>query len=152
MSDLHVLFRVGDADYVLPAADVLQMESFTGATEVPGCAAYVAGLVQIRGRVIPVIDLRARFGLTPIERSLDSRVIVVADGQRHVGLLADSARQVVRIAAEAFQPPPAVISEQSSGFVSSIARAGAGVVLRIDFAKVIGPQGVPEEQSHGQQA
>jgi len=152
MSGLHVLFRVGDTDYVLPAADVLQMESFTGATEVPGCAAYVAGLVQIRGRVIPVIDLRARFGLPPVERSIDSRVIVVADGQRHVGLLADSARQVVRIAADAFQPPPALISEQSRGFVSSIARSGAGVVLRIDFAKVIGPHGVPEEQSHGQQA
>jgi purine-binding chemotaxis protein CheW len=152
MSELHVLFRVGETDYVLPAADVLQMESFTGATEVPGCAAHVAGLVQIRGRVIPVIDLRARFGLPPAEHTIDSRVIVVADGQRHVGLLADSARQVLRIEAEAFQPPPALISEQSRGFVSSIARVGPGVVMRIDFAKVIGPLGVPEEQSHGQQA
>ncbi|MEO8179604.1 MAG: chemotaxis protein CheW [Deltaproteobacteria bacterium] len=152
MSELHVLFRVGETDYVLPATDVLQMESFTGATEVPGCAPYVAGLVQIRGRVIPVIDLRARFGLPPLERTIDSRVIVVADGHRQVGLLADSARQVVRIDAQAFQAPPAVVSEQSRGFVSSIARAGAGVVLRIDFAKVIGPHGVPEEQSHGQQA
>ena len=79
-------------------------------------------------------------------------LIVVADGSRHVGLLADSARQVLRIDAQAFEPPPAVIREQSQGFVTSIARAGAGVVLRIDFAKVIGPHGVPEEQSHGQQA
>ena len=152
MSALHVLFRVGETDYVLPAADVIQMESFNGATEVPGCAAHVAGLVQIRGRVIPVIDLRVRFGLPPLERTLDSRVIVVADGNRHVGLLADSARQVLRIEADAFQSPPDVIREQSRGFVSSIARAGAGVVLCIDFAKVIGQQGVPEEQSNGQQA
>jgi purine-binding chemotaxis protein CheW len=152
MSVLHVLFRVGDSDYVLPAADVVQMESFNGATEVPGCAPHVAGLVQIRGRVIPVIDLRLRFGLPSIERTLDSRVIVVADGSRHVGLLADSARQVLRIEAEAFQEPPEVIREQSSGFVSSIARAGSGVVMRIDFAKVIGQHSVPEEHLHGQQA
>jgi purine-binding chemotaxis protein CheW len=149
---LHVHFRVGDADYVLPAASVVQMESFTGATEVPGCAPYVAGLVQIRGRVIPVIDLRARFGLPPVARTLDSRVIVVADGARQVGLLADSARQVLRIDAESFQPPPDLIREQSRGFVDSIARSGAGVVLRVDFAKVIGQGSLPEEQRNGQQA
>ena len=54
VSDLHVLFKVADAEYVLPAADVLQMESFAGATKVPGAASDVAGLVQIRGRVVPV--------------------------------------------------------------------------------------------------
>jgi purine-binding chemotaxis protein CheW len=152
MNVLHVLFRVGETDYVLPAADVIQMESFTGATEVPGCAPHVAGHVQIRGRVIPVIDLRKRFGLPPVDRTLDSRVIVVADGNRHVGLLADSARQVVRIDEQTFQEPPDVIREQSRGFVNSIARAGGGVVMRIDFAKVIGQHSVPEEQVHGQQA
>ena len=152
MSVLHVLFRVGEADYVLPASDVIQMESFTSATEVPGCAAHVAGVVQIRGRVIPVIDLRTRFGLAPAPRTLDARVIVVADGARQVGLLADSARQVLKIDAEAFHAPPELIREQSQGFVSSIARAGSGVVMRIDFLKVIGPHGVPEEQSHGQEA
>jgi purine-binding chemotaxis protein CheW len=152
MSVLHVLFRVGDTDYVLPAADVIQMESFSGATEVPGCAPHVAGLVQIRGRVIPVIDLRTRFGLPQVARTLDSRVIVVAEGGRHVGLLADSARQVLRIEPDAFQAPPEVIREQSRGFVNSIARAGTGVVMRVDFAKVIGQDSVPEEQAHGQQA
>ena len=152
MSVLHVLFRVGETDYVLPAADVIQMESYSGATEVPGCAPHVAGLVQIRGRVIPVIDLRTRFGLPQVERTLDSRVIVVADGSRHVGLIADSARQVLRIEPDAFQDPPEVIREQSRGFVNSIARAGAGVVMRVDFAKVIGQYSVPEEQVHGQQA
>ncbi len=152
MSVLHVLFRVGETDYVLPASDVIQMESFSGATAVPGCAAHVAGLVQIRGRVIPVIDLRTRFGLAPVERTLDARVIVVADGARQVGLLADSARQVLKIDPEAFHAPPELIREQSQGFVNSIARAGSGVVMRIDFKKVIGPHGVPEEQSHGQEA
>jgi purine-binding chemotaxis protein CheW len=143
---------VGETDYVLPAAHVIQMESFNGATEVPGCAPHVAGVVQIRGRVIPVIDLRLRFGLPALQRTLDSRVIVVADGNRHVGLLADSARQVLRIEPGAFEAPPEIIREQSRGFVDSIARTGTGVVLRMDFSKVIGPHVVPEEQVHGQQA
>lgn len=151
MSTLHVMFRVGDADYVVPAADVVQMETFTGATEVPGCAPHVAGVVQIRGRVIPVIDLRTRFGLPRAERTLDSRVIVVSREGRHVGLLADSARQVVRIGAEDFRDPPEVIRAQSQGFVTSIASAGTNVVMRIDCAKVIGHESVPEEQGHEQQ-
>jgi purine-binding chemotaxis protein CheW len=152
VNGLHVVFKVGDGDYVLPAADVLQMESFTTATPIPGSAPHVAGLVQVRGRVIPVIDLRARFGLPPVPRTLDSRVIVVQTGDRHVGLLADSAREVVRIDDDQFRPPPEVVAEQSAGFVRSIAQAGNRIVMRVDFEKVIGQSAVSEEQNHGHQA
>jgi purine-binding chemotaxis protein CheW len=162
MTALHILFKVGNGDYVLPAADVLQMESFTSATQVPGAASYVAGLVQIRGKVIPVIDLRARFGLPAIARTLDSRVVVVQSGERQVGLLADSAREVLRLDADAFRPPPEVVAAQSSGFVDSVAQAGSRIVMRIDFEKVIGqdalgkvgapPETGSKEKDHGQQA
>ena len=59
MSILHVVFKVADAEYVVAAADVLQMESYTGATRVPGALPYVAGVVQVRGRVVPVVDIVA---------------------------------------------------------------------------------------------
>ena len=147
MSSLHVLFTVGDAVYVLPSADVREMESFNGATRIPGTAAYVAGLVQIRGRVIPVIDLRARFGLPPIERTLDARVIVVTEGEREVGLLADTAREVVKIEADKFGPPPDVVSEQAAGFVNAIAETGKRLVLRLDASRVIGKDTVLEESN-----
>lgn len=151
MTALHVLFKVGEAEYVLPASAVVEMDSFSRATQVPGAAPYVAGLVQIRGRVIPVIDLRARFGLPPIERTLDARVIVVREGDRDVGLLADSAREVVQIETDSFQPPPEVVAEQGAGFVSSVARAGKRLVMRIDSSKVIGHHGIQKERSDGQQ-
>ena len=153
MSTLHVVFRVGDAEYVLPASDVLQMESFTTATAIPGAAPYVAGLVQIRGRVIPVIDLRARFGLPEVARTLDSRVIVVQAGERVIGLLVDAAREVMKIGDDQFRPPPEVIAKQSAGFVQSIAQQGPRLVMRVDFEKVIGHDMVrEEEEQHGDQA
>lgn len=152
MSVLHVVFKVGDADYVLPASEVVQMESFTQATQVPGAPPYVAGLVQIRGKVIPVINLRARFGLPPIAYSLESRIVVVSDGQRTVGLLADSAREVLRIAPEDFHSPPEIISQQATGFVSQVAQAGKRLVMRIDFTKVIAPEQPHEELNHGQES
>lgn len=136
---LHVLFKVGDSDYVVPASAVVQMDSFTGATPVPGAPPYVAGIVQIRGRVIPVVDLRARFGLPPVERTLDARVIVVTTGTRQVGLLADSAREVIVIDEAKFEVPPEIVVEQSRGFVSAIAQAGQRMVMRLRFESVITP-------------
>ena len=140
MNGLYVLFKVADAEYALPAADVLHMESYTGATRVPGSPDYVAGLVQVRRRVIPVVDLRLRFGLPAIEPTLDSRVVVVQDGERAVALLADSAREVKHIAADEFHTPPELITQQSAGYVTKVARAGARLLLLIDFHKVIGEE------------
>jgi purine-binding chemotaxis protein CheW len=147
MSSLHVLFTVGDAVYVIPSVDVREMETFHGATRIPGTLPYVAGLVQIRGRVVPVIDLRVRFGLGPIERTLDARVIVISEGEREVGLLADTAREVVKIDPSAFGPPPDVVAAQASGFVNAIAETGKRLVLRLDTSRVIGKDTVLEESN-----
>jgi purine-binding chemotaxis protein CheW len=143
MNSLFVMFRVGNADYVIPASAVLELESFTGATDVPGAPPYLRGLLNVRGRVVPVIDLRARFGLAPAEATIDTRVVVGQVGTRVVGLVVDAAREVVTLPSTAFRPPPAVIAEQTQGFVQSIAEAGQRLVMLLDFPKVIG-----EESSH----
>jgi purine-binding chemotaxis protein CheW len=144
MSALHVLFRVADGEYALPASEVLHMESFAGATRVPGTQPHVAGLVQIRSRVIPVIDLRLRFGLPAAELTLDSRVVVVQCGERNVGLLADSAREVLKIDPESFRPPPEVVAQQAGGFVLSVAQVGGRLIMLMSSRTVIG-----EEVLHG---
>jgi purine-binding chemotaxis protein CheW len=140
MNALYVLFKVADAEYAVSAADVLHMESYSGATHVPGAPAYVAGLMQSRRRVIPVVDLRLRFGLPQANPTLDSRVVVVQTGERAVGLLADSAREVRHIPDAEFRPPPELIAEQSSGYVTKVAQAGARLLMLIDFHKVIGEE------------
>ncbi len=140
MSVLHVVFKIDGAEYALPAADVLQMESFTGATPVPGAPPHVAGLVQVRGRVIPVVDARARFGLPPVERSLDSRVVVGQLGTRTVGLLVDSAREVLKLDPDTLQPPPPLVVEGAKGFVKAVAQVGPRLVMLIDFPRVVGEE------------
>lgn len=146
MSELYVVFRVAGAEYVLPASQVLHMESFSGATRVPGAPPYVVGLVQVRSRVLPVIDLRVRFGLPEREPTLDSRILIVQQGTRAVGLLADSAREVLRIGHDQFFPPPELVSEQAAGFITQVAELGSRLVMLIDSRKVIG-----EEAPHGEQ-
>lgn len=140
MSVLHVVFKVDGAEYALPAADVLQMESFTGATPVPGAPPHVAGLVQVRGRVIPVVDARVRFGLPPGERTLDTRVVVGQLGSRTVGLLVDSAREVLKLDPAQVKPPPPLVVEGARGFVKAVAQVGPRLVMLIDFPRVIGEE------------
>ena len=142
---MHVTFRVGTADYVLPVTQVLHLESYATATPVPGAPAYVAGLVQVRGRVVPVVDLRARFGLPPIEHTIDHRVVVVQAGTRIAGLLVDSAREVMEISATCFENPPDLIEHQSAGFVTAVATVAQRLFLLIDVPRIIG-----EELTHAQ--
>ncbi|HEX3482940.1 MAG TPA: chemotaxis protein CheW [Kofleriaceae bacterium] len=140
MTSLHVAFRVGTAEYVVPAAQVLHLESFQAATHVPGAPPYVAGLVQVRGRVVPVIDLRKRFGLPPTDHTLDHRVVVVQLGTRVVGLLVDSARDVIQLDEASFQDAPELIKQQASGFVTGVVSVRNRLFLIVDVPRVIGQE------------
>jgi len=137
---LFVGFQVNGVSYALPADAVVQMETYTGATPVPGTQRFVAGIVQLRGRIIPVIDLRARFDLPPIERTLDTRVIVGELAGRHVAVVADSAREVLRIAPSQEKAPPRLVELGARGFIRSVAQLGDRTVMILDFAKLIGEE------------
>jgi purine-binding chemotaxis protein CheW len=140
VSELHVVFKVAGGEYVIAAADVLQMETFTGATRVPGSPAHVAGLVQIRGRVVPVVSLRDLFGLPAIDLTLDSRVLVVQDGERTVGLLVDSAREVVELDPGQLKPPPQLTQQRGTPFVKGVGQAGERLLMLIDCKQVLGEE------------
>ena len=140
MSSLHVTFRVGTAEYAIPASQVLHLESFETATHVPGAPPYVAGLVQVRGRVVPVVDLRKRFGLPPVERELAHRVVVVQLGARVAGLLVDSAREVMQLDESNFRDAPELIKQQANGFVTGIVTVRDRMFLIVDVPRVIGQE------------
>lgn len=137
---LHVTFKVGTAEYVVPADHVLHLESFSEATHVPGAPAFVAGLVQVRGRLVPVVDLRTRFGLAPAERTLDNRVIVVQVGSRVAGMLVDSAREVLRLDEAKFEAPPDLVAAQAAGFVKAVTTVAQRLLLVVDVPRVIGEE------------
>jgi purine-binding chemotaxis protein CheW len=145
MGELHVAFRVGTVEYAVPATQVLHLESYVTATPVPGSVAYVAGLVQVRGRLVPVVDLRIRFGLAAIEHSIDRRVVVVQCGSRVAGLLVDSAREVLQLDPGSFEKPPDIMDSSGAGFVKAVATVMKRLILLVDVPRIIG-----EELSHAQ--
>ncbi len=135
---LYVIFTLAGTEYALPVDAVLQMQSFTGATLVPGAPAYVAGIVTVRGLVVPVIDLRVRFGLPPAELTLDTRIIVTESEGRVVALRVDAAREVLKLDVDKHQPAPSVVSERASGFVHAVHALGTRLLLLMDLSKILG--------------
>jgi purine-binding chemotaxis protein CheW len=133
---LHVVFVVAGVEYALPITFVLQMESFTGATPVPGSPRYVLGVVTLRGRVIPVIDLRRRFGLPPVEPTLDTRIIVTQLAGRVVAFCVDRAREVILLDSEKLQPAPPLVSERSVGLVNGMFAVGPRLLLLLDLPRI----------------
>jgi purine-binding chemotaxis protein CheW len=134
---LHVVFTVAQVEYALPVASVLQMETFTGATAVPGAPPYVLGVVTVRGRVIPVVDVRRRFGLAVAPPGPDTRIIVAEVEGRIVALCVDRARDVIDLDPAQRQPAPALVNERSAGLVHGMHALGPRLLLLLDLPRVL---------------
>lgn len=142
---LYVVMEVAQSLYLVRGSDVRELETFEGATPVPAAPEFVVGVVQVRGRVVPVVDLRRRFGEPAVERTLDSRLVVLESGDRSVGLLADRARELLRLEDAQIKPPPRMLAEQAHGFVKGLVEIGKRIYLLLDLERIIG-----EEQDHGE--
>ena len=134
---LHVVFAVADVEYALPVACIAQMDSFAGATAVPGSPPYVLGIVTVRGRVVPVVDLRRRFALPGAEVTADTRIIVTDLDARFVALCVDRAREVIELDPAQRQPAPSLVSERSAGLVNGMHAVGKRLLLQLDLPKVL---------------
>ena len=102
----YVLFELAGTAYAVPSRAVQRMEMVEHVTPVPNAPPFVDGVVFSRGRVVPAVNLRRRFGFDRAAYDLKTRLIVVAHADRAVGLIVDSAREFVTIPADAIQPPP----------------------------------------------
>jgi two-component system chemotaxis sensor kinase CheA len=135
--ETFVLFELVGATYGLPSRLVRRMDMVEQITPVPNAPPYVAGVVFSRGQVVPAIDLRARFGFEKIPYTLRTRLIVANFGERTIGLIADTAREFVKIASDAIQPPPEAIAGLSGAYIEGIARIGERLIVLLDLDQVL---------------
>jgi purine-binding chemotaxis protein CheW len=108
-----------------------------GVTRVPNAPAHVDGVVFSRGQVVPAVNLRARFGFERAPYDLRSRLIVVQSSGRHIGLIADDAREFVRISPTAIQPPQEAIAATGNDYVSGIASLDGRLVVILDLDRLM---------------
>ena len=133
----YILFTVAGTTYALQSQQVLHMEMLDHVTPVPNAPAFVEGVVFSRGQVVPVINLRARFGFERIGTTLRTRLLVVQHEARRVGLLADDAREFISIAADAIRPPHEAVGGLSGNYLEGVAIVGERIVLILDLREVV---------------
>jgi purine-binding chemotaxis protein CheW len=136
-AESFILFELAGTTYGLRSGRVQQMEMIEHITPVPNAPPFVEGVVFSRGQVVPVVNLRRRFGFEKVPTDLRTRLVVVANGGRSVGLLVDAAREFVAIPTESIQPPPEALSGLSGKYLQSIARLGERLVLILDIDEVL---------------
>ena len=135
--DSYVLFTLAGATYALPSDDIVQLDMVTAPTPVPNASPFVDGVVSVRGQVIPVVNLRARFGFPRAVHDVRSRLIVVRGIGRTVGLLVDGAREFAGIASDDVKPLPEGIAGTSGRYLRGVAQQGERLLLVVDVAELI---------------
>jgi purine-binding chemotaxis protein CheW len=134
-------FSIAGSDYGLPILKVREILSYEGSTPVPGTPASIRGVVNVRGAVVPVVDLAVKFGRAATEATKRTCVLVVdavAAGENlTVGLLAGAVNEVVELAASDVEPPPAFGVGVKVDYLLGLGKTAAGFVLLLDLDRVL---------------
>jgi chemotaxis signal transduction protein len=133
----YIVFVVAGTSYAVPSHQVQHMEMVEQVTPVPNAPRFVEGVVFSRGQVVPVINLRARFGFERTTINQRARLLVIQHGSRNVGLLADEAREFITIADGSIQPPGDAIGNLSGSYLDGVATLGQRIVLMLNIREVV---------------
>lgn len=144
-----VTFSLGQEEYGVNILQVQEINRMVEITEVPQTDHYVEGIINLRGKVIPIIDLRKKFGMNDKEHDNQSRIVVVEVGEETVGLVVDSVAEVLRVPAGSLESAPDLISKHnsigsSSDFIKAIVKLEERLLVYLDVAKIVSSSRLPE--------
>lgn len=132
-----VAFRIGDQEYCVDIMAVREIRGWTPATPLPHEPIYLRGVINLRGAVLPIVDLSARLGLGLAEPTQRHVIIVAQVGRQVVGLLVDAVTHILSVSDEAVQPPPDVASERVRRFVRGLLAIDGRMVTLLSLDQVL---------------
>lgn len=133
-----VVFDLAGEIYGVNIETVREIIRMQAVTYVPDAPDFVEGVINLRGRVIPVIDLRRRFGLTVTEETSDSRVLVVDSEGEDLGVIVDAVTEVQRIPEDSIEPVSSLVSTEQSDYIVGITKVGEQLIILLDLDRAIG--------------
>jgi len=138
--ELHIVgFQVGRETYGVPITSLHEIVRVPEITAVPDAPDYLEGVINLRGKIVSVMDLRKRFGEKSAEVRKHNRILVVEHAGRLAGLIVDSASEVLKIPADAVEAPPAVFQEGGLNCVTGLGKVGGRLVVLLDMSKLLAP-------------
>ncbi|MBI5893002.1 MAG: chemotaxis protein CheW [Deltaproteobacteria bacterium] len=135
-----VTFKIGKEEFSVDILKVQEIIRTMEITRVPRSPEFVEGVINLRGKVIPVIDLRKRFGLSKIEHGHDTRIIVVESTGRTVGMVVDSVSEVLRLDASTVEPPPEIVGGVDSEYIDGVGKLEDRLIILLNLDKVLSPK------------
>ena len=129
-------FRVGKENFGVPIGIVHEIVRMTDITEIPDSPTYIEGVINLRGKIIPVVDLRKRFA-EEIEPNRRNRIMVAELDGHLVGLVVDAANEVMKVSSDLIEPPPNIFEQGELNYVTGVGKLGGKLVILIDLAKIM---------------
>lgn len=132
-----IVFALANEEYGVEVEKVKTIERMMPMTRVPKTFAFVKGVINLRGVVVPVIDLRGRFGLPESEYTDNSRIIIVAVNDIEVGMIVDSANDVIDLDTDDIQEPPEIVGGIRAKYLRGVAKNGERLLVLLNLKEVL---------------
>ena len=132
-----ISFMVGKEEYGLEILNVKEVIRIREITKIPKAPLFVKGIINLRGDVIPIIDLREKFGLETEEYTTMTRVIIVEVDGKAIGMVVDSVSQVIRIAQSEVEPPPPLIGGLAAEYLRGVGKIGERLIILLNIIKIL---------------
>jgi purine-binding chemotaxis protein CheW len=136
--ELHlVAFALDREEFGIPIAQVREVIRVSDITRVPQARKHVRGVTNLRGRILAVVEIRTRMGLTPAEITPRSRVVVVGAHDRTLGILVDAVSQVIKVPAKSVAPAPEEVLSSNADYITGVARWNSRLIILLDLEKLL---------------
>lgn len=132
-----IVFELVNKEYAIPVEYVMSIEKVSAITRVPGVEPFVMGVINLKGTITPIIDLRMRFGLEQKEDDESSRIIIISFNEFEVGLIVDSARDVLEFPADLIEPQPKVIGMQEIDFINGVVKVDKRLLILLKLELIL---------------
>ncbi len=133
-----VTFNLGNEEYAVAILKVQEINRMKEITRVPNSPPYVEGVINLRGKVIPVVNLRSKFGLAAKENNEQTRIMIMDIQGITMGLVVDSVSEVLRIPSSTVEPTPPMASNISAEFIKGIAKVDDRLIILLDMDRLLG--------------
>ena len=132
-----VSFNIGSEEFGVDILKVQEINRVVEITRVPQAPHYVEGVINLRGKVIPIVDLRKRFNMEEKEYDKNTRIVVVDISGNIMGMVVDSVSEVLRLPSNTIEPPPEIVANINSEYIKGVAKLEDRLLIFLDLSKVI---------------
>jgi purine-binding chemotaxis protein CheW len=145
-----VVFQLRNEEYGVDVHQVRSIERMVNITRVPKTPGFIKGVMNLRGLILPVIDLRKRFNLEESSYTEDTRIVIVAANEIVVGLIVDAANDVIDVPADVVEPAPEVVGGIKATYLDGVAKLEKRLLVLLNLEKVLNPEEIIQLEKFGE--